>query len=354
MHNGQTSLFVNTLSGKHSERTPVWLMRQAGRYLPEYQQLRSQASSFLDLCLNTDMAVEATLQPIRRFNLDAAIIFADILLVPHALGKKLTFVEGEGPQLPPIQNAGELAALDWHAGVLSSVFNAITQVRKTLPPEMALIGFAGAPWTVACYMMSGHRRDGFSSALAAASEDDNEVLSGLMETLHWATLDYVLRQIEAGADVIQLFDSWAGLLHRDYFTQLVVNPTQRLVTAVKERYPHVPIIGFPREARRREYESYAQLTGVDAMGIDQNVNLAFARDVLQKEVVIQGNLDPGLLVKGGVIMRGGAENILAKLSASGSRHVFNLGHGIRPDTPPEHVAELVEYVRSWSGYDKTS
>ncbi len=343
---------LDVLSGKKVKRTPIWLMRQAGRYLPEYRKIRGEAGSFLDLCFNPELAAEVTLQPIRRFSLDAAIIFADILLLPHALGRDLSFYDGEGPVLEAVNDESDLNSLSWNVDMLSPVFSALELVKRELPPGVALIGFSGSPWTVACYMTGEKGRDGFKTAVAMARDAgacaDGGMMARLLDVIHDATVEYLGRQIEAGADVIQLFDSWAGLLSGEAFERMVVEPTRKLVAAINSEYPDVPVIGFPRGAGKDEYLSYALKTGVKVLGIDQNVELQFARDVLQKKTVLQGNLSPDILIKGGDEMKHGVRAIMENLVRKNHPHIFNLGHGVLPETPPEHVAELVDLVHGWS------
>ncbi len=331
---------LNVLNGQPTDYVPLWLMRQAGRYLPEYRQLRAKAKNFLDLCFTPQLASEITLQPIRRFHFDAAIIFADILLIPFALGQRLEFREGEGPLLDAINSENELSRLTFNIDRLSSVFETIGLVKEKLDTQTALIGFCGAPWTVACYMIDGTSKNSFAKTQVWAKEKP-QWLEKLISILITVSEKYLLRQIEAGAEIIQIFDSWAGLLQNDMFERWVINPTKEIITRIKQKHPHVPIIGFPREARAM-YAAYATHTGVDAMSIDQQVLLTEAQQ-LQKIKLLQGNLDPRLLVKGGDEMHQAVTAILTKL---GSKHVFNLGHGILPETPLTHVEELIKIVRN--------
>jgi uroporphyrinogen decarboxylase len=333
---------LQVLAGTKPDRVPVWLMRQAGRYLPEYRNLRTQAGNFLDLCLTPKWASEITVQPIRRFGFDAAILFADILLVPLALGVKLEFREGEGPVLPTIDGEQAIAKLKFDPVKLSPVYETIQLVKNRLPKDTALIGFCGAPWTVACYMIDGNSKNNFAKAKQWAAQKP-ESLAKLIDVLVDASEIYLGNQIEAGAEVIQIFDSWAGLLKVDDFRRWIIEPTKKLVGRIKKKYPHVPIIGFPREAGKG-YHPYIRETGIDAVSIDQHVDLDYAKRELQSVKVLQGNLDPDLLVKGGSEMTSGITAILEKL---GPKHIFNLGHGVVPQTPVEHVAQLVEFVRSY-------
>ena len=333
---------LNVLAGKRPSRNPIWLMRQAGRYLPEYRELRSKAKNFLNLCLTPEWATEITLQPIRRFDFDAAILFADILLIPNALGQKLEFREGEGPQLEPLTDEKAIANLSYDDGKMAPVYETLRRVKTQLPEKTALIGFCGAPWTVACYMIDGNSRNQFAQAKGWKREK-SELMDQLLAKLIDSSEIYLNRQIEAGAEVIQIFDSWAGAVKGEYFETLVIEPTRELVGRLKKKYPHVPIIGFPREAGEG-YRDYVAKTGVDGLSIDQFVAPEYAKNLLQGLKPLQGNLDPALLVRGGKDMQEAAENILKTF---GPLHIFNLGHGVVPETPPEHVAELVKIVRNF-------
>ncbi len=333
---------LNILNGLPSERNPVWLMRQAGRYLPEYRSLRAKAGSFLDLCLTPSHAAEVTLQPVKRFPLDAAILFADILLIPYALNQKLEFREGEGPVLEGLGEQGDLSKFSFQRNKLDPVMETLQIVKKKIPPETALIGFCGGLWTVAAYMIDGNSRNNFTQAKKWAAEKP-ELLDRLIALLLDASEYYLCKQIEAGAEILQLFESWAGLLEDEKFDRWVIRPTKELVARVKRKYPHVPIIGFPREAGMK-YAAYASQTGINALGIDQNITLDYAASQLQPIKTLQGNLDPKLLVEGGEKMLQAAEAILKKF---GPRHIFNLGHGVVPETPPDHVGQLVEFVHGF-------
>jgi uroporphyrinogen decarboxylase len=330
------------LTDKEAKRIPIWLMRQAGRYLPEYRTLRKETKNFLDLCLTPQLAAEITLQPVRRFDFDAAILFADILLIPHALGQKLEFHEGKGPVLDRLKEKKSLTGLCFNHEKLAPVFKTLQIVKKELPPHTALIGFCGGLWTVAAYMIDGTSRDNFSRAKSWTAKKP-ELLDQLIGILLDASADYLCRQAEAGADALQIFESWAGLLPDDTFDRWIIGPTRELVARVKRKYPQIPVIGFPRDAGSR-YRDYIAKTGIDAVSIDQQVPLAYARENLQPVKPLQGNLDPLLLVKGGDDMRRAAENIMKKL---GPRHIFNLGHGVLPETPLDHVSELIEIVRGF-------
>ncbi len=345
--NSQEKPLIRALGGHAEKRPPFWYMRQAGRYLPEYRSLREKAPNFLTFCYTPDLAVEATLQPLRRFRMDAAILFSDILVIPDALGQAVSFREGEGPVLEPIREPRELARLNGGRVLdhLEPVCATVRGVSRALPDGVALIGFAGAPWTVATYMVEG--RSGADFALVKRwSEDDPEGFGRLIDLLVEATGDYLLAQIEAGAEAIQMFDSWAGVLSPQGFERWVIEPTSRLVSRIKQRFPQTPVIGFPRGAGKL-YERYVLNTGVDAVGLDSDVPVDFAAKVLQAHVAVQGNLNPALLTKGEREMEDAATRILSCLSKG--PFVFNLGHGITPATPPEHVARLSELVRNWRG-----
>ena len=324
---------LQALAGETLVRPPWWLMRQAGRYLPEYRAVRAEAGDFVTLCLTPKLAAEVTLQPIRRFGMDAAILFSDILLVPKALGQRLSF-ENDGPRLEPVSDVRNLKAPD--AGMLVPVAEAVRLVRRNLPDRVALIGFAGAPWTVATYMVEGGTSRDFHRVKAWAYRDPVG-FAELIERIVAGTIEFLTLQVEAGVEVVQLFDSWAGALSPDGFERWVIAPTKRLVSALKVRFPNVPIIGFPRGAGLF-YPYYASETGVDAVGLDTTIPPVFARDRLQPRVAVQGNLDPVLLLTGGDIMRQTVQDIRALLC--NGPYIFNLGHGILPETPPEHVAEL--------------
>jgi uroporphyrinogen decarboxylase len=322
-------------------------MRQAGRYLPEYKQLRAKADHFLDLCLTPGLAAEITLQPLRRFDLDAAILFADILLVPFGLGQKVSFHETGGPLLEPVSCAKDIGRLNWKINSVAPIFETLDRVRSELPDQTALLGFAGGLWTVACYMVEGQGKSGFQKAINIA-RTDRAFLDLLLGKLEDATIEYLGRQVEAGAEAIYLFDSWAGLLDEKLFDELVIAPTRRLVSALKAEYPKLPVIGFPRGAGPENCRRFLTETNVDALVIDSSIPLFFARDVLQPLRPLQGNLDPALVVAGGSAMIHGATEILEALAAHDKPHIFSLGHGILPETPPEHVAELISFVRHWA------
>jgi len=337
---GEAKRLLRALGGEVLERPAWWLMRQAGRYLPEYRALRSQAAGFIEFCLNPELASEATLQPVRRFGMDAAILFADILLVPHALGQKVEFSE-DGPILEPIAEGSGIGLLspDVCAG-LDPVYETVRRCRARLPAETTLIGFAGSPWTVATYMVEGGASRDFRRTKAWAYRDPHG-FGALIELIVEATVDYLSGQITAGADAIQLFDSWAGVLPEAGFARWVIEPTRRITARLKERFPAVPVIGFPRGAGLF-YQRYVAESGITAVAIDTAVSPAFAREMLQARVAVQGNLDPVALLVGGAAMR---EEVRAIRSAlGGGPFIFNLGHGVLPQTPPENVAELARQL----------
>ena len=331
---------MRVLAGESADPPPVWLMRQAGRYLPEYRAVRAKAGSFLDLCLDPGLAAEVTLQPVRRFDLDAAILFSDILVVPHALGRTVRFVEGEGPRLEPIDATG-VDRLACRPERLAPVIETVARVRADLSPDKALIGFCGAPWTVATYMVAGEgTSDQLPARLLAAR--DPVLLDRLIGILVEASVAYLVAQLEAGADLVQVFDSWAGILNEADFDRFTVAPMAAIVRGVRAKRPGARIIGFPKGAGLR-LERYVAATGVDAVGIDWTTPLAFAAERLQGHVTVQGNLDPVTLLAGG---RGLDESIDAILAALGrGPFIFNLGHGILPATPVAHVERLVKRVR---------
>lgn len=319
-------------------------MRQAGRYLPEYREVRARAGGFLNLCYNPELASEVTLQPIRRFGFDAAILFSDILVIPHALGQAVEFLEGEGPRLDPVTTGADLARLDvlQIPTKLSPVYETVRRTRQALPPEVALIGFCGAPWTVASYMVGGRGSpDQADARLWAYREPDT--FSALIDLVIAASIEYLDGQVTAGADVLQIFDSWASSLPESEFDRWVVAPTQRIVRELKARHPEVPIIGFPRAVGEKTAR-YVRETGVDGVSCDTGMSLeAMAALADNEDVVVQGNLDPLLLVAGGASLETRVRQILEAMR--GRPFVFNLGHGIVPQTPIEHVARLVELVR---------
>ena len=335
--------FIHALNGETASPPPVWLMRQAGRYLPEYRALRAQAGSFLELCYTPEFATEVTLQPIDRFGLDAAILFSDILVVPHGLGQELWFVENEGPKLSAIRDTDGLGILDPARMVerLAPVYRTVESVAARLPDDTALIGFAGAPWTVACYMVEGGGSRDFA-AVKRWAYGDPEGFGALIDILVEATAIHLCEQIRAGAEAVQIFDSWSGVLPAPTFREWVIAPTRRLVACVREFFPETPIIGFPRGAGLM-YAEYAEKTGVTAVSLDTTVPCEWAAQTLQRRLPVQGNLDPVSLLVGGRALEKDVRGVLEAFS--GGPFIFNLGHGVIKETPPEHVAALVAQVR---------
>ncbi len=343
----QPKTLIRALMGETQAQPTFWFMRQAGRYLPEYRDLRAKAGDFLSLCLTPALAAEVTLQPIRRFGMDAAILFSDILMVPLALGRELEFRDGEGPVLEPLDAKADMPALEARLAsidrVLEPVYETVTRVAEALPLDTALIGFCGAPWTVACYMVDGGSSRDFARTRRLAYAEP-EVFQRLIDVLSEASGRYLERQIAAGAEIVQIFDTWAGLLPEDEFRRWCVEPTRRIVAKLRQSHASVPIIAFPRGVGIGYLEMAAE-TGVDALGLDPTVPLDWAARMLQGEVALQGNLDPLLLVVGGVAMEQGAARILRALGRG--PFVFNLGHGIVPETPPAHVSQLCQFIRHW-------
>jgi uroporphyrinogen decarboxylase len=342
MPSGPPKPLLRVLAGESLARPPWWLMRQAGRYLPEYRAVRANTPDFIELCLTPTLAAELTLQPVRRYRMDGAILFSDILLLPYALGQKLTFREGEGPVLEPIETSSGIARLDPEQVVsrLGPVFEAIDRVAASLDPQTTLIGFAGAPWTVATYMVEGGSSRDFRRVKSWAYGDvaDFGALIGLLTE---STISLLAAQIEAGAEVVQLFDSWAGILPEPAFERWVIEPTRVIVAALKRRFPDHPIIGFPRGAGLL-YERYITETGVDGIGLDSMVPAGHARERLQPRAAVQGNLDPVLLITGGSSLETAVRELCQALGSG--PFVFNLGHGVLPETPPENVEALARLL----------
>ena len=330
------------LRGERLDPPPVWMMRQAGRYLPEYRALRADRGSFLNLVYDSDAACEVTLQPLERFGeLDAAILFSDILIVPFAIGQNLTFVAGEGPRLTPPLIESELDGLAAEPARLEPIYATVAKVKAKLAPDKTLIGFAGSPWTVATYMVAGQGSRDQSEARRLAYLDPSR-FGAILERIEAVTLDYLGGQIEAGAEAVQLFDSWAGSLSPAQFERWVVAPTARLAEALHQRYPGVPVIGFPKGAGGK-LPAYARETGVDAVGVDETVDAHWANEALPDALPVQGNLDPLALIAGGDAMRSAVDSILDAFR--GRPHIFNLGHGILQDTPIDHVEAMLAYVK---------
>jgi uroporphyrinogen decarboxylase len=343
----QPKPMLRALAGEAVWPPPMWLMRQAGRYLPEYREIRAQAGDFIALCTAPAMAAEVTLQPIRRYGMDGAILFSDILMVPWAMGQPLRFAEGEGPQLEPVRTAAAINALDPTicASNAASIIQTVRLVRAALDAhaqKTTLIGFAGSPWTVACYMVEGHGSRDFAAARGMAYGEP-QMFGRLIRTLVEATTDYLLAQAEAGAEALMLFDSWAGTLSPSQFRRWVIEPTGQIVRAIRKVNPSIPIIGFPRLAGPMLAE-YAQRTGVQCLGVDTTMDLRWASGAVQAHQALQGNLDPLALVAGGMALEAEARSILGAMR--GRPYIFNLGHGIEKVTPPEHVSALVRLVRT--------
>ena len=338
-----TKPLLRVLAGEAVWPPPMWLMRQAGRYLPEYRALRVQ-SDFIGCCTTPDLAAEITLQPIRRFGMDAAILFSDILMVPWALGQGLQFVSGEGPELPPIRDQAGFEALDRGrlADAIQPILETVRRVRAALPPAATIIGFAGSPFTVACYMIEGSGSRDFAATRTMAYAQP-ELFGRIMALLEDVTVDYLSAQIDAGAETVMLFDSWAGILSPMQFRKHVVGPTRRIVEALNLRHPGTPIIGFPRLAGV-QVGAYAAATGVDAVALDTGADLHVATGLVPATIATQGNLDPLALVAGGAALEAEARGVLD--AVRGRPHIFNLGHGIVPQTSPDHVAALVAQVRA--------
>ena len=333
---------LHVLAGKHEAVPPVWLMRQAGRYLPEYRAVREKAGGFLDLCLNPELAAEVTLQPVRRFGLDAAILFSDILVVPLALGRKVEFLSGEGPKLEPLDAAG-VAGLRETADqkVLAPVYETVRRVKALLGSNTALIGFCGAPWTVATYMVAGEATPDQAPARLFAYHDPNN-FERLIDLLVSASIEYLVGQLKAGAEVIQIFDTWAGVLGPDQFERWCITPTQKIVEGIRRQIPSANVIGFPRGAGAMALP-YVEMTGVSAIGIDWTFERSIARDALQSRVPVQGNVDPMALLAGGKALDREVDDVLKELG--GGPLIFNLGHGILPQTPIAHVERMLKRVR---------
>ena len=330
-------------SGNAIETVPIWIMRQAGRYLPEYRNVRKSISNFLDLCYDVDKIVEVTLQPINRFKFDAAIIFSDILVLPHSLGWNVTFEEGVGPIIHKFTSEADFKYLKSDPKeALQKVYNAISNVRALLPTNTSLIGFAGSPWTVVSYMLEGRGKQDFSVSKKFVYQNKN-LVKELIDFMTEKTIMHLIGQVKAGCNVLQLFDSWSGVLGATEYEELIIKPTSTIVAKIKEQLPNIPIIGFPRGSGLL-YEDYINSTGIDAIGVDQFVPVSFMRK-WQKKVVVQGNLDPVVLLTNKNIIAEKVENILSNIS--GSNFIFNLGHGILPNTPIENVEFLINHVREF-------
>lgn len=336
--------FIATLQGHVFDTPPIWLMRQAGRYLPEYLATRAKAGSFLELCYNPRLATEVTLQPIRRYGFDASILFSDILVVPHAIGQDLSFAENHGPVLGDLPNPLKFNEDMIHVK-LSPVYETVAMISETLKKEgfteTSLIGFSGAPWTLACYMIDKRGSKDFAQTRIMALREP-EKFSDLIDILTLAITAYLKKQIEHGAEAVQIFDSWAGVLPPQQFQKWVIEPTAKIVAALKESYPHIPVIGFPKGAGVL-YPDYVRATGVTAVGIDTQMPVDWVRENVQSLCPVQGNLDPFTLAAGGAALDSAVDAILD--AWKGKPFVFNLGHGIDKSTPPDHVTQLINRVR---------
>ncbi|WBU60879.1 uroporphyrinogen decarboxylase [Paracoccus albus] len=340
-----TKKILRALAGERLPTPPIWMMRQAGRYLPEYRATRAQAGDFLSLCYNPELAAEVTLQPISRYGFDAAILFADILLVPQALGADLWFVTGEGPRLSTVTDAGGVAALkpaDAVHDTLAPIYQTLRILTRELPKDTTLIGFAGAPWTVATYMIAGRGTPDQGPA-HRFKDADRAAFSMLIDRITDATIEYLSAQIDAGAEVVKLFDSWAGSLKGKDFDDFAIAPVTRIISALNQRHPTIPVIAFPREARSR-YEGFARATGADCVALDNSVDAQWAAANLQTDGCVQGNLDPRHMVTGGQALIDETRAIVSAFR--NGPHIFNLGHGITPDADPENVALMVDTVRN--------
>lgn len=335
---------LQALNGHVAAKVPVWMMRQAGRYLPEYRALRQQAGDFLTLCYTPDFATEVTLQPIRRFGFDAAILFSDILVVPHALGCELRFETGEGPRLSTTGTMDDLGRLagELDAAKVGKVYEAVARIRAELPDQTALLGFCGAPWTLATYMIAGRGTDDQAPARLAMMRDP-VFFTALIDRLVEASSTYLIGQLRAGADAVQIFDSWAGVLSPEEFVRWSVGPIRRIVRAVRAEIPDAKVIGFPKGATLQGLTALVDGTGVDAIGLDWTADRRAVRSNLGARVALQGNLDPLRLIAGGRALDEGIDAILDDFR--GAAHIFNLGHGIRPETPIAHVEHMIKRLR---------
>ncbi len=338
---GSSKSLLRVLAGETLATPPVWIMRQAGRYLPEYRAIREEAGGFLELCYNPDYATEVTLQPIRRFSFDAAILFADILLIPQALGMKLWFETGEGPRLVPIDSASSLKPIkDIHL-TLSPVYETVSRLSSQLPAETTLIGFAGAPWTVATYMIAGKGTSDQGPARKLMLENP-KAFSEIIDHVTDATIEYLSCQVEAGAEVIKIFDSWSGALGGSNFEKYALKPAMKISAELKKRHPGLPIIGFPKGSGGG-YIQFAESGMFDGLALDTSVPAEWARDVLQPKVAVQGNLDPMHMVIGGKTLEDETKRLLDILGDG--RYIFNLGHGITPDGDPKNIETMLNIIR---------
>ncbi|HHF7373077.1 uroporphyrinogen decarboxylase [Legionella bozemanae] len=348
MYDLDQSLFLRALRRQPVERTPVWMMRQAGRYLPEYRKTREQAGDFLSLCKNPELACEVTLQPLRRYALDAAILFSDILTIPDAMGLGLYFSEGEGPCFHrPIRDTQAISNLQLpETESLAYVMNAVRLIRQEMPKELPLIGFAGSPWTLACYMVEGKSTRDFKRILHLIYTE-SEAAHMLLHQLALSVTNYLIEQIKAGVNSVMLFDTWGGILTPENYQKFSLEYMQKIVQQIKAYYPNIPVILFTKGGG--QWLEKMLITGCDALGIDWTCDLGEARQRVGKQVALQGNLDPSVLLTSKQCIREQVKKVLASFG-SGSGHVFNLGHGITPDVPPEHVAAMIDAVHEFSPY----
>ena len=343
-----TKRILKALKKEDVDRPPFWFMRQAGRYLPEYQEIRKKQNNFLDFCFNSEKAAEVSMQPIRRYKMDAAIVFSDILVVPHALGQSVKFIKGTGPVLEPVNEENILSSLSLENinNKFDPVYNTLSRIQNELDDNTALIGFAGAPWTVALYMVEGKGGTN-ADKLRALTIHNPSALQDLIELLCEATTNYIIGQIKAGAEIIQIFDSWAGLLanegDEDLFLDLIINPTKKIIEEVKAYYPDIPIIGFPKNANLM-YKTFAERTKVDGLSIDDEVPLDWIAKEIQPICTVQGNLNNQLAVTGGEEMEFAVKKILGTLGKK--PFIFNLGHGILPTTPPENIERISNLIKN--------
>lgn len=338
-------ILLDTMRGQRSDHIPLWLMRQAGRYLPEYRALRADKGGFLELVYDSAAAAEVTIQPIERFGFDGAILFSDILIIPYAMGQKLEFLAGEGPRLSPTLVDHALSSLEAAPERLAPIYSTVAKVRERLGPETTLLGFAGSPWTVATYMVAGEGSRDQHQTRAMAYQNP-EAFGEIINAIADLTIEYLVGQIDAGAEAVQLFDSWSGSLAPTEFERWVIAPNAKIVAALAERCPDVPVIGFPKGAGEK-LPAYIRETGVNAAGLDETIDPLWAAKALPQSVPVQGNLDPLMLLSGGPALEKAAKRILEAFADR--PHVFNLGHGIGQHTPIAHVEQLVAIIRDWRG-----
>lgn len=337
-----TKPLIRALEGHHQATPPIWMMRQAGRYLPEYRAVREKAGGFLDLCFNPELAAEVTIQPVRRFGFDAAILFSDILVMPLALGRKVEFLVGEGPKLEPMEDAAALTQMRERvdATVFAPIYETVSRVKSQLDAQTTLIGFCGAPWTVATYMVAGHGTPDQAPARLFAYRDPQN-FTRIIDRLVLGSIDYLVGQLKAGADVVQIFDTWAGVLSPEQFDRWCIEPTRKIVDGVRAQVPGAKIIGFPRGAGAMALP-YVEITGVDGIGLDWMYPRSLAQDILQSRVAVQGNVDPLALLAGGEALDREVDDVM---TLSEGPLIFNLGHGILPATPIAHVERMLKRVR---------